>query len=65
VNVDDWEFANTEQTELLVDGGEARLQIETITDTQLVIVETVDASQDLDNEDEDELPIKWYFTKVN
>ena len=65
VNVDDWEFANTEQTELLVDGGEARLQIETITDTQLVIVETVDANQDLDNEDEDELPIKWYFTKVN
>ena len=65
VSVDDWEFANTEQTELLVDGGSTRLIIETITDTQLVIVETVDTSEGPDNGDEVELPIKWFFTKAN
>ena len=68
VNVDDWEFANSEQTELLVDGGESRLLIETITDSNLVIVETLDTDypdSELDDDINEELPIKWFFTKAN
>ena len=68
VNVDDWEFANSEQTELLVDGGESRLLIETITDSQLVIVETPDTDypdSELDDDMNEELPIKWFFTKAD
>lgn len=57
VEVDDWEFSNTAQTELLVDG-ETQLVIDQITDTELRIIENID-------EDDFQQQIIFSFSRNN
>lgn len=63
VDVNDWEFTNTDQTRMLVDG-ETNLIIDRITDTELRIIEEVNET-DEESGDSDEYTVVWRFTRIN
>lgn len=63
VEVNDWEFTNTDQTRMLVDG-ETTLIIDRITDTELRVIENVNET-DEESGETDQYQAVWSFTRIN
>ena len=63
VEVNDWEFSNTDQTRMLVDG-ETTLIIDRITDTELRVIENVNET-DEESGETDQYEAVWSFIRIN
>ena len=63
VEVNEWEFTNASQNELLVDG-ETRLVIERLTATEFVVIETY-TELDEDSGESEEFVVRFSFTRRN
>ena len=63
VEVNDWEFTNSDQTRMLVDG-ETTLIIDRITDTELRVIENVNET-DEESGESDQYQAIWSFTRIN